>query len=631
MSDNKEDLLSSEDRAADAESEDPSPKGPDLAQSDAPPAEPPAAAEPSKDRADGKDSGPPPRGRSRKRRTTRATKPRRAVEPAPATELASDEDVDDADLKRRRVRRRRRITAPASRIAAAPRDDAGGEPEARPARRRRRSRRATAPPQATVPDEGSRPPRRMPPPRDEQPGKRPVSGSAPKRKVYRQDLPPDHPSRKPKPPPPEKSAAAKQAETNKITLILHPAPKATPKRKKKSTKALTAKEALKAKARKRQSPAAAKDEAAKPRPAAELSEHWLAASEPEQVTAAVNEAGEHASELIKAWQDGSNAEAIALVARTESLPSSARKAARRALNVLKSRGVEIPEGPEPTPATKDKRQPEIYATFVPPDSSGTSFLSITVRESGGRYRVADAVIHDVAGITHANTARLAGKQIRKWQRRMTERFGAAPVDVPVDWARYEIDVARRRNAQSKYVLPMGLDACMALFEPVPEEEPAHPLAELDKDFTTPEIEKASADSERLHAEPEFRAWYPDQPALDELLQKVGARVGAEGASNQQLVEDTLQEEVAAATDRFFTPERRQQLSNRMKDSAISVRSRAGDDLTRQIMAVAKGVREAGLVTSPPREMPFLLAFFKKGIALMLQQGAGKLQVPVPKQ
>ena len=37
----------------------------------------------------------------------------------------------------------------------------------------------------------------------------------------------------------------------------------------------------------------------------------------------------------------------------------------------------------------------------------------------------------------------------------------------------------------------------------------------------------------------------------------------------------------------------------------------------------------GLVTNPPRDVPFLRAFFDKAVAMMLAQGGGKLRIPVP--
>jgi hypothetical protein len=67
----------------------------------------------------------------------------------------------------------------------------------------------------------------------------------------------------------------------------------------------------------------------------------------------------------------------------------------------------------------------------------------------------------------------------------------------------------------------------------------------------------------------------------------------------------------------------------MRGAAISVRRRAGDVQAQRVLAVARAVREAGLITAPPNEVPFLLSFFRKAVAIMVQRGRGKLEVPIP--
>jgi hypothetical protein len=425
-----------------------------------------------------------------------------------------------------------------------------------------------------------------------------------------------------------------------ITLILHPPPKAAPARRKRTGKPMTAKEALRAKAAKRKAASPAKAKVDEPAADAPLEEAWLEADDATAVEA-VTAAGPAAPRLVAAWQERSNAAAIATIAYespaegSATVPGPVRKAARRALQVLKSRGVELPErstgeAPAARPSSLGEREAEpCVATFVPPDTNGMTFFSISQRLPGGRYRVADVVIRDELGILHASSGKLAGKQIRRWRQRVESRLGTAPVAVPLEWARYRIAEARRRNDSSGQVVPLGLDSCAPLFQPVPESPPDHPIGELGAELKDAEVSAAAADSEALHAEPEFRSWLPERPALDEMLRNVGARVGAEGADDRELVDKVLAEEIEAATDRFFSPEVRKALAKRMKDSAISIRDRQDDAAARRVLSVAKAIEEAGLITSPPREVPFLLGFFRKSMALMAQQGDGRLQVPIP--
>jgi hypothetical protein len=271
----------------------------------------------------------------------------------------------------------------------------------------------------------------------------------------------------------------------------------------------------------------------------------------------------------------------------------------------------------------------MVASYVPPDTNGMTFFSIAQRQPGGRYRVADVITSMPQGIVHASSGRIPGKQIRLWRNRVKERFGTEPVEVPVEWARHCVAEARKQNAISKEILPLGIDKCAALFEPIAADAPPHPLADLDNKVDDGLATGARDGSAELHADPEFRSWLPAKEVLEELLAKLGERVGADQADDKDAVNEAVRSEVAAATDRFFTPEQRQLLADRMRGSAISVRSRSGDDQALRVLAVAKAVRDAGLVTSPPSDLPFLLSFFQKGVAMLVEQG--QLRVPKAEQ
>jgi hypothetical protein len=47
------------------------------------------------------------------------------------------------------------------------------------------------------------------------------------------------------------------------------------------------------------------------------------------------------------------------------------------------------------------------------------------------------------------------------------------------------------------------------------------------------------------------------------------------------------------------------------------------------MGVAAAVVAAGLITSPPHEIPFLRGFFQKALAILASQQGGQLSIPVP--
>jgi hypothetical protein len=562
--------------------------------------------------------------------------------PAPAkASPAPEAPISEASDANRRVRRTRQIQpvessepsadgAPASPRPPSddrPRSDNRPRSDARP-RGEGRPRGGGRGPRAD--GDRARGPRGPRPPGGGRPrgrGDRPAVGQTEARRVFRQDViapvgAPGSPAGSPAGPPPAPQPPPKPHEKDKITLILHPAPKAAPERRKAKDRPKTAKEALREKTAK----LAPKVEPKKSAPAT-IDPAWRAASEAD-APAFLAQAGEAAEALAKAWMDEGNVVAIAAAARSEALSGKARKAARRALNVLKARGVEIPEAaPEPSVATESVEAP--VASFIPPDATGAMFISISQRQPGGRYLVADAVIRQGVGVIQVSSGRIAGKQIRNWKNRVEDQFGAAPVEVPLDWARHRIAEARNQNDTSGQIVPLGFDNAQVLLGPPPAEEPPHPLADLEEAaHQTAAISKAILGSDRLHREPEFAAWMPDRPAIDELLRNVGEKVGPSGGQEEGAVDKALEEEIVAATDRFFSPELRKVIRARMRDAAISIRARKGDDAAREALSVAKGVEEAGLITAPPSEIPFLKSFFQKAIAVMLRQSQGQLRVPV---
>jgi hypothetical protein len=447
---------------------------------------------------------------------------------------------------------------------------------------------------------------------------RPAVGKLAKKTIYRQDVVgvplPSEPA-KPEP----------KTASDKLTLLLHPAPKSAPWKKKKEDKPLTAKEALKAKLAKQGAP---KKEGTKGALAAELQAAWLSADAAGALEAA-RSAGDGGEALVQAWLEHGNVAAIAQLASLDAAPGRARKAARRALNVLKARGVTIPE-PVATAAkvVASAGPAECTASYIPPDGSGMAFFSLSQRLADGRFRVADVMVRDEVGIVHASSGVLAGKHIRRWKTRVEESFGSPPIEVPLDWARHAIAEGRKKNAETKHVVPLGYDGCLTLAAPAPVAAPAHPLASLETtEISSFEIEQAVLDSDRLHVELEFRSWSADRAPLEELLAKVGERLSGTELEDRAAVDSALTAEVRAATDRFFTPERRATVASRMRDAAISIRARKRDEVARRTLALALAIRQAGLVTQPPQEIPFLLAFFQKGVAMMAQQAQGRLSIP----
>jgi hypothetical protein len=347
----------------------------------------------------------------------------------------------------------------------------------------------------------------------------------------------------------------------------------------------------------------------------------------DQAAEAVTKAGERGKDLVEAWVGAKNAAAVAAVAASESAPGPARKAARRGLQVLKARGVPIPERTHVAKIAGDPVEAH-EAWFVAPDGGGTSVVIVAARFRSGKYRMVQAIMRDGVGLLELRATEMSRSQLKTSFDDSVKRMGYGPVTVPADWARARVALAKLDNAKSGAVLPLGLDSHADLLGPAPDRTPPHPIDAASLEPLP--ADAAARASASLHGEPEFAAWLPHSQALQELLVEIGKEIGAIGAEPEQAkVDGIIAAAIDAATDRFFEPELRSVVATRMKDAAISILARAGKERAAEVLAVAQATVAAGLITSPPHDIPFLRGFFQKALAILAQQSGGQLSIPVP--
>ncbi len=343
--------------------------------------------------------------------------------------------------------------------------------------------------------------------------------------------------------------------------------------------------------------------------------------------AALERVGVEAVALVEAWVKAGNAAAVSVAA--ERAEGAARKAARRGLNVLKARGIAVPSERHVTSVTGEK-SPEIEeALMLAPDSSGSICLVITSRTATSRAHSVFVYLHDDFGVHRVNVGDLSQSQLKDALAKALPGADYRPVKVPVSWARARIAAARKTHAARGVPEPLGFSSAATLLEPVPAEAEEHPFDAEGLELGDEDAQDLAKNSHGLHLLPEFRGWFPPKPAVEEMLSKVGESLTPGSEPPPEELQKKLEEEVKSATDRYFTPERREALARMMKDSALSVLSREGEVRTLEVVATMKNIREAGLITNPPHEVGFLRAFFDKAISALAYQDGGRLRIPMP--
>ncbi len=350
---------------------------------------------------------------------------------------------------------------------------------------------------------------------------------------------------------------------------------------------------------------------------------WVTAGA-EDALRRLTEAGDQAPQLVQAWVDNGNAAAV--VEAAAAAERDCRKAARRGLNVLKSRGVTIPKRAAKPSSTKS--EPIVEAYMLAPDAAGTVALVITSHTKASKHDACFAFVRDGVGVLKVETAELSQSGLKDAFKRLIPGAPYRPVKVPVPWVRARIASALAVHDQRGMPKPLGVASAQPLLEPTPSEAPAHPFDDEGLALGNEDANELAKDSGEMHNWPEFRSWFPVKQAVDEMLLKVGETLDPNAEPDQTALQKTLEAEVIAATDRYFSPERREDLVRCMKDSALSVLGRDGEQAALRVVATMQAIASRGLITDAPSELPFLRAFFDKALALLAAQSGGSLRIPI---
>jgi hypothetical protein len=350
--------------------------------------------------------------------------------------------------------------------------------------------------------------------------------------------------------------------------------------------------------------------------------------------ASLGKAGAKAPQLVEAWVKAGNAAAVAEAA--ERAEGAARKAARRGLNVLKARGVAVPERSHVAAVAGEKSAEQTEAFLLAPDSLGNVLLAITTRSATSRGKVAFVYLNDDFGVHRVDVGELSQSQLKDALAKALPGARYKAVSVPVEWVRKRVADARARHAAQKIPEPMGFARAESLLAPVPSEAVPHPFDAEGFELSLEDATEMAKSSAELHQLPELAGWFPEKGAVDEMFSFIGKSLADAGHDPTkeppaEALRDALTEQIAAATDRYFTPERRARLVVALKDAALSALPREGEEKALQIAALAKVASEAGLITNPPREIPFLRGYFEKAVSVLAMQNQGRIRIPVPPQ
>lgn len=311
-------------------------------------------------------------------------------------------------------------------------------------------------------------------------------------------------------------------------------------------------------------------------------------------------------------------DAQALVALRDHEDKKVRKAARKAIHALRSRGVEIPEGPAQSWSAGDLTQQlrgsmEALATVDGRAIPGALrfMLSLPQEVSGARLYVGtlspeDRVLEFGA---YQQTDGQRGRLERDWQRTTEGRV------VPVDWMKARLVWARTQTQTAGLSVPRALDEAMPKLGDEPSERPACFLAGQLDDQPAFEADKI----DELLVSASVNQW-PPLLDLDPVLQRAAEIHGdAPQPTDDDARTELMRKALEGQTD--IREGLKTTIANAFEDAAVGLWTEGQLGPARHALDVATQLRE----TEEAEGLPFvarLLGFQVASLLRVVQQQGG---------
>jgi len=307
------------------------------------------------------------------------------------------------------------------------------------------------------------------------------------------------------------------------------------------------------------------------------------------------------SELAGAWADDPEGGADLLQqVDGAALPKSGRKALRRALHQLRSRGVSIPEAAPPTvvatlPSVDDAVD---EALLTPIDPQGARAAYLAMKHPSGGVRLFELVIDDARGVLEFQVYNAGRSKVRKFLRDFERRERFAAVPAPPDSVRALIARAVAQQS-SERSLPRGFSEWRSRISEPPEgtETPGAiactALGAVDAD--APELRERVV---ALASSREVGPWPPPLEALQELAEKIaeigrGVIVVSEHERREQ-----VRRAIDAALETLYAEPFATRVAERFEESAYLLWKGGREEDARASLAAARAFRDGNAARHP---------------------------------
>jgi hypothetical protein len=288
---------------------------------------------------------------------------------------------------------------------------------------------------------------------------------------------------------------------------------------------------------------------------------------------------------------------------------SLRKALRRALYVVRQRGVPLPERAAAEKPAPRVVEPDVEGLLSHVDGRGDRLAWLVRPQAAGGALLVAAQLNEPEGLRDVQLADVTRKQLRAARQQLERDAGLRLV--PADWHVVDallVEAHERAQSDDRHRDYLRLRARLVTTPPRPPAEP------VSRHVATPGPDEAAAlgaDSGALLALPEFVTWWPAPEALAPWMEEIGALrdspLVVSRAAQEERVRDVIRTAIATLVPAAV-------FARRLEGSAYVLAETGRAPAARQALAVAAALRAA-----PDRvaDVPFAVAYVERALGRVL--------------
>ncbi len=269
-----------------------------------------------------------------------------------------------------------------------------------------------------------------------------------------------------------------------------------------------------------------------------------------------------------------------------STPKTIAKEAKRELQRLKQKGVQIPElrqqGDAVLKPLPEAEAPPCYASSI--DAYGERAVWWSRAAKGG-VEVVQAVISDVKGVLAIDALALSRRSFREFVKRLPRQGVVTTTELPKDHARWLIAQSEMEGARNGFSPPGSYGGALRLLGPAPSEAPPHPADAIDFGLDG-ELPHALAGA-ALFADPLFMPWIPEEAALRAFAQRADEIAASQLYLDKAQKLEAFERAADEAAETYFSPPRHLRYARRLMEMAHVLAAEKRIDAARTALAVAR--------------------------------------------